>query len=404
MNYPTKNSVSVLSLITFAFCILGIVFAFLLLYRPYSLTNYYDIIFNSDKEETNFLNLALSNLVPAHFSAKLTCIFVRSEVTQDIQGLNFGASIKEFQENRIVDSFYQTYSEKKCYFPSNSFNSSKFTLVAFPTDKIDSVKLQLSFTKPYGSLKGAYVEYSFISGSDPGITRPLSCSLSFIILVALFSYLHNMQDVSISDFYCSFLAFLGFLSLNPFILIQNSSKYTSFDDFSMPLFNNYCKFFILIQILELCNTIDTKTRFQLLLFFIFLFATDSIQGILKFNQIKNSSQTQVSISIFDIIYIVSNIAYIFYACRLFKHSLQNNLISFLLAVNSEEILISIVSIAITAMGFSFSMNGKSILTLANLLIASTCIFMMQKKKNSRRRVLFDNDEEPLMVQNRTDLD
>ena len=395
MTYPTKKFITVWSLVTIFSSILGIVFALLLLYRSYSITNYYDIIFSSEKEETNFLNIALSNLVPAHFFAKIDCTFLRSEITQNKQGLNFGASIKKFKDNRIVESNYQTYPQSKCFFPANSLNSSKFTLIAFPTEKVDSIRIQLSFLKKFGPLKGAYIEYSFISGSDPGIIRPLSCTLSFIILVALFSYLQNMQEVSISDFYCSFLAFLGFVSLNPFLLIQSSSKYTSFDDFSMPLFNTYVKFFTIIQIFELRNIADTKLRFKLFFFFILLFGADSIQGILKLQQIKNSSQTRVSISLIDIIFISLNITYILYACRLFTNSLRNNLISFLLVVNFEEIIFSIVSIVITTIGYSLSMNGKSILTFANLIIASICIFTMQRKKNLRHR-LFDNDEEPLV--------
>lgn len=395
MNYPTKKYVTTWSFLTVFFSILGIIFALLLLYRQYSITNYYEIIFNSEKEETNFLNVALSDLVPAHFFAKINCIFVRSEATQSIQKLNFGTSIKKLKENRIIESTYQTYSDNKCYFPSNSLNSSIFTLTAFPTEKIDSVKLQLSFTKPYGSLKGVYIEYSFIFGSDPGIIRPFTCTFSFIILIALFSYIQNIQDVSISDFYCSFLAFLGFISLNPFLLIQNSSKYTSFDDFSMPFFNTFIKFFTIIQIYELCTKIDTKLRFRLFLFFILLFTTDSLQGILKLNQIKNTSQTHVSITLIDIIDIGLNLTYIAYACRMFSHSLHNNIIYFLIVVNFEEITFSIVFIIITAMGLTFSMNGKSILTFANLIIASACIFIMQKRKNMRHRTM-DNDEEPLV--------
>lgn len=398
MNYPSKPLVFLYSILSIIFSIIGITFAILLLLHTETITKTYDIIFNSDKENANFLNVALSNLVPAHFFADLKCTFTRSTVTSDKQGLNFGASIKKLKDNRIIENTYKTYSEDEIYFPPNSLTSSKFTLVSFPTDKIDTVKLQLSFIKPFGSLDRMNAEYSFLSGSEPGIIRPITCSFSFLILLSMFSYLQNIQNVSISDFYCCFLAFLGFISLNPFLLIQNYSKYTSFDFFSMPLFNTYLKYYIILQIFELCQTIDKKTHMALFIFFILLFTIDSLQGMLKIIQIKNSSKVRVPVSIIDIIYIALNSIYIVYACRLFNRFFNNNLINFLLVVNIEQISFSLISIILTIRGYSLSMNGKAILTFVNLLIASICILVMRKRKNMRHR-LMDDDEEPLFSSN-----
>lgn len=375
--------------------IIGLVCISLSVNKLNRITDFYSIILNSHKDNSNFLNIAISNLHPLQYFISLDCVFTRTSSSNEKQYIPLHVSYKKIKENRIIEDSHTNFDEKHFYFLPNSLNSSKHRLIYSLTEKVDAIRLQLSLTSNFGSLNGLYTETIFMANVKPGLLKALGFCFSLIFLFTIFSLtlgVHNKYFMTIA-LRTIILGVLSFVCINPFSALRSESSYTSFDYIVYPLFINFFRYFVFMTFYTNAHNLKLQERIEALVFFIALFTFEMQYGMQKIASIKKIGIDILPLSAYDYLLIILLSFYILISLYLFSFSKNWPLSHYFLCFNAQQMAYAALNISVLAFGRSISMNGKFIWCIVDILTVS--MVFMTFHCFHLRKIEWD-DENPLI--------
>ncbi|OHT11907.1 hypothetical protein TRFO_18491 [Tritrichomonas foetus] len=390
---------STITIITTIFSSLFLIFS---INKLETVKQFYPTIFTTESENTNLLNVALSNLNPQNLFAILNGRFKSDHQFTSPVSVPLEATILKMRLNQIVERRWRHFIHEEVSFTTSDI-SMPFNLTSVSTDSIDAVRIQLKLTGDTTFITGFEAEFKYVKNFELKSLKLFSGFFSLILLLVCLSYVGRInfrkeRIILYSELYTILFSLFGVIILNPFLITfyQNDLEFSKYDYLRIPLFCILARYYITLLSLDRTMKVSKLAHIMLASFFVVFYGVETGQGFSKTSQISELMTLDVPYTLPDFLYIVVCFVYVGFAIKLCLQRVDSLIYQFLKLVNFEFALMSAILGALALFNRSVGWSGKMFLMISHAMITVICVLAMHPFKNHSFKKTSPDDEEPLV--------